>query len=203
MCLLVFPYRSPFRNVCNNQNSNHVDLVKQKESFGWPSIPLLVRCFFIFVHQYGWAFVCSLVSGWTVKSWARFPSGFLSLLIPRSPLPLELWGGEKERWNRNQKAEWFSRNHLSCLWWDINKCRPYQKCLLCWSLSLEASRFLHLRPGEQLASCDLSDGVNSYNIRLDDLGLNDVRAKIFLRFNCPHNFGFLAHSKKFHSGVWI
>ena len=30
---------------------------------------------------------------------------------------------------------------------------------------------LHLRPGEQLASCDLSDGVSSYNIRLEDLGL--------------------------------
>ena len=28
---------------------------------------------------------------------------------------------------------------------------------------------LHLRPGKQLASCDLSDGVNSYNIRLEDL----------------------------------
>ena len=30
---------------------------------------------------------------------------------------------------------------------------------------------LHLRPAKQLASCDLSDGVNSYNIRLEDLGL--------------------------------
>ena len=30
---------------------------------------------------------------------------------------------------------------------------------------------LHLKPGKQLASCDLYDGVNSYNIRLEDLGL--------------------------------